>query len=198
MSKRKGQVPKRRRKKRFHGATYYVYALRDPRNDQIFYIGKGCRDRCYHHMWEAERGTGRGKNAVKIARIRDIIAAGHEVGVDFLHQYLTESAALEAERLEIARAKDKLSNVSPGHSSPERNQAVHALLELRSFPRFKDWAVAFCCAYNRKPTREEYQLYFTMAGLLMKQAQNACAAMAKARPDLYKVHKDGRIEKREA
>ena len=32
---------------------WYVYALRDPRNNQVFYIGKGKRNRWYVRIMEA-------------------------------------------------------------------------------------------------------------------------------------------------
>lgn len=28
---------------------YYVYQLIDPRNDLVFYVGKGCKNRMYEH-----------------------------------------------------------------------------------------------------------------------------------------------------
>ena len=33
---------------------YYVYALVDPRTDQIFYVGKGAGNRVFQHIAEAE------------------------------------------------------------------------------------------------------------------------------------------------
>ena len=32
---------------------WYVYALRDPRNNQVFYVGKGKRNRRYERITEA-------------------------------------------------------------------------------------------------------------------------------------------------
>ena len=34
---------------------YYVYALIDPRNNKIFYIGKGLNNRMYVHLQLAKR-----------------------------------------------------------------------------------------------------------------------------------------------
>ena len=33
---------------------YYVYALVDPRTDQIFYVGKGVGNRFFQHIAEAD------------------------------------------------------------------------------------------------------------------------------------------------
>lgn len=69
----------------------YVYALIDPRNRSVFYVGKGHGNRVFGHVWAAleenerrqsledpESDTPEVKAAV-IARIRDIYDAGHEV-----------------------------------------------------------------------------------------------------------------------
>jgi hypothetical protein len=32
---------------------WYVYALRNPRNNQVFYVGKGKRNRWFEHIKEA-------------------------------------------------------------------------------------------------------------------------------------------------
>ncbi|WP_305094664.1 GIY-YIG nuclease family protein [Prescottella sp. R16] len=69
----------------------YLYALRDPRDRSIFYVGVGRGNKVYSHDWDAlgEAGTldseGVGdadRDATRsawIQRIRDIYAAGHSV-----------------------------------------------------------------------------------------------------------------------
>lgn len=69
----------------------YVYALRDPRDRSIFYVGVGRGNKVYSHDWDAlgEAGTldaeGVGEadrdetRSAWIQRIRDIYAAGHSV-----------------------------------------------------------------------------------------------------------------------
>ncbi|WP_137725133.1 GIY-YIG nuclease family protein [Prescottella subtropica] len=69
----------------------YLYALRDPRDRSIFYVGVGRGNKVYSHDWDAlgEAGTRDGEGvgdadrdetrSAWIQRIRDIYAAGHSV-----------------------------------------------------------------------------------------------------------------------
>ena len=49
---------------------YYVYALVDPRNDKVFYIGKGIGNRVFSH--ELESGKSPSSEKKKLHKIRDI------------------------------------------------------------------------------------------------------------------------------
>lgn len=73
-------------------ASYYVYALKDPRTSpaQPFYIGKGTGTRAYDHLVRPD-------DSLKGERIRDILAAGKEVIVAHLVEQLTETEALRLE-----------------------------------------------------------------------------------------------------
>lgn len=73
-------------------SSYYVYALKDPRQDPAlpFYVGKGTGTRSYDHLVkpdESRKGT----------RIREIEAEGHQVLVTRLVDSLTEIQALRLE-----------------------------------------------------------------------------------------------------
>ena len=57
---------------------YYVYALIDPRDDSIFYVGKGMGLRLLSHGQEALLKADPGPRSGKVARIREIRAAGCE------------------------------------------------------------------------------------------------------------------------
>ena len=50
---------------------YYGYVLVDPRNDSIFYVGKGTGGRLLAHGDEALLRIGSGGQSSKVARIRD-------------------------------------------------------------------------------------------------------------------------------
>ncbi|MCE8052753.1 GIY-YIG nuclease family protein [Halomonas daqingensis] len=77
--------------------SYYVYALKDPRQDPAlpFYIGKGTGTRSYDHLVKPDESR-------KGVRIREIEAEGHQVLVTRLVDSLTEMQALRLEAELIA------------------------------------------------------------------------------------------------
>lgn len=80
---------------------FYVYALRDTRPDRggrIFYVGKGVGDRVYQHARAAlEEADPEARESLKLDTIRDIHAAGLEVGVEIVRHGMQESVAFEVE-----------------------------------------------------------------------------------------------------
>lgn len=73
-------------------SSYYVYALKDPRQDPAlpFYVGKGAGTRSYDHLVKPD-------DSRKGMRIREIEAEGHQVLVTRLVDSLTEIQALRLE-----------------------------------------------------------------------------------------------------
>jgi len=71
---------------------YYVYLLTDPRNGQLFYVGKGNGNRVFAHVSEAIHNP---RETDKIERIRRIRRSGREVRYDILRHGLTEKEAFE-------------------------------------------------------------------------------------------------------
>ena len=76
---------------------YYIYALKDPRQNPAkpFYIGKGTGSRAYDHLVTPD-GT------QKYVRIKKIIEQGYKPIVDILSDDLTEAQALKLEAELIA------------------------------------------------------------------------------------------------
>ncbi len=73
---------------------YYVYFLRDPRDETVFYIGKGIGNRIFNHVacsLDTELSSD------KIERIKEIEASGQKVQHFVLRHGLDESAAFEVE-----------------------------------------------------------------------------------------------------
>ena len=93
---------------------YYVYALRDPRDKSIFYVGKGIKNRWYDHILEARSSTD--NESLKLTRIREIEAAGLEVDAFLVrHGIPTEKAAYDIEAAIIhAYRLLEVSGVNPG------------------------------------------------------------------------------------
>ncbi|MCX6786106.1 MAG: hypothetical protein NTZ18_04655 [Candidatus Komeilibacteria bacterium] len=95
---------------------YYVYLLIDPRNNKVFYVGKGKGNRINQHLLGAlDKKT---NETEKIKRIRDIQKTGKEVKHYILRHELTEEEAFEVECAVIdVLGKDNLTNIVNGHDS---------------------------------------------------------------------------------
>jgi NUMOD3 motif len=76
--------------------TYYVYGLIDPRDNQVFYIGKGKDDRALSHFKESE--LSRSGNNRKNAKIRKLKKLGYSPVIEFYAQNIEdESLAYDIE-----------------------------------------------------------------------------------------------------
>lgn len=105
----------------------YVYALRDPRNGEVFYIGKGKGERILQHV--AEAGNNPKSEKAKLKRIRDIEASGHEVEHLFLRTGIkTDEEAFAIEQAVIdaflanratSNGASMLTNLVAGHEHQE-------------------------------------------------------------------------------
>ncbi len=108
---------------------YYVYALMDPRNNEVFYIGKGTDDRVFQH--EAEKDADAESN--KHRRIHDIEKAGKSVKKIVILHGLTEDGALAAEAALINfvdyAVPNKLTNIVSGHHA----ESVMTVEEIERF-----------------------------------------------------------------
>lgn len=73
---------------------YYVYALVDPRNNKIFYIGKGKENRVFQHAKGALKDA-LSENApnLKLDTIRSIISEGKKVAYYIIRHNLEEKEA---------------------------------------------------------------------------------------------------------
>jgi hypothetical protein len=89
----------------------YVYALEDPRDRKVFYIGRGVRDRVLHHAWDAIATDDPG---AKLDRIRDIQRSGQQPRAWILRRQVgrrTTAAEMEALAIDLlARWHDPLLN----------------------------------------------------------------------------------------
>jgi len=88
---------------------YYVYLLTDPRNNnEVFYCGKGTRNRWKSHIGHWAHN---GKNNPTENKIKKIQEAGFQPNVIFLHTGIfDENLAYELEEQYIQENFDKLTN----------------------------------------------------------------------------------------
>lgn len=111
---------------------WYVYALRDPRNDTIFYVGKGKGDRVYQHARHAKKVSGETAPQLKLQTIRDILDEGREVGVEIVrHRIDTEDLAYEVEAAVIDAlrlAGAELTNLAGGHGTSRGWRPLEAIV----------------------------------------------------------------------
>lgn len=99
--------------------NYYVYALVDPRNKKIFYVGKGKGNRIYQHE---ESSLDESNDNLKLSTIRDIHGAGLKVEHYIIRHNLTEQEAFLVESAIIDLLTYKpfnreniLTNIACGH-----------------------------------------------------------------------------------
>lgn len=76
------------------GLKCYVYALVDPRDNHIFYVGKGTGNRVYHH---AQAAIAEDSQNLKLSIIRKIKNLGLEVKYYIIRHNLTEQEAYTVE-----------------------------------------------------------------------------------------------------
>jgi hypothetical protein len=91
---------------------YYVYLYVDPRTNEPFYVGKGQGERALAHLADTSE-------SLKVARIKEIRAAGLEPQIDILvHGLPSEEAAFRVEAAVIdAIGPDRLTNAVRGWES---------------------------------------------------------------------------------
>lgn len=102
---------------------YYVYALLDPRDGTVFYVGKGKGDRVYQHARRARKvDSAQTRAGLKLDRIRAIHAEGREVGVELVRHGLSEETAFVVEAAvadALIIAGVDLTNLVAGHGTEQ-------------------------------------------------------------------------------
>lgn len=76
--------------------NFYVYALVDPRDKKIFYVGKGSGDRVFQH---AEDSLNENDESLKLSTIRNIHSANMEVEYYIIRHNLSSMKLILSNRL---------------------------------------------------------------------------------------------------
>lgn len=133
---------------------FYVYHLVEPRNQEVFYIGKGRANRARQHVSAAINFVG--ENIQKEMRIRTILHAGFHPIIIRIAEKLTETAAYKAERESIARfGIHNLTNICSGSTSYHERQILGAKASLERIKPFHVWYAEAPI----KPTKAQCDLY---------------------------------------
>ncbi len=100
---------------------FYVYALIDPRTNEVFYIGKGTGNRIFNHEIESSKSPDSEK--AKLQTIRAIEKEGLNVKRVIINWGLTENEAFASEASLINllnfTSKIEISNIVAGHHAHE-------------------------------------------------------------------------------
>jgi len=127
---------------------FYVYELVDPRDQSVFYIGKGKGERFKAHEAEAKTGS----NSAKCRRIREIISAGHVVGHRIVRWFKSEDAAYRYEKRVISSiGLENLTNIAPGGKWPAAWDKSKACQDRQVVFCFERWYR--CTDGFQKPTK---------------------------------------------
>lgn len=124
----------------FDALGYYVYALVDPRDKQIFYVGKGKNDRVLQHA-EGIKSTEKDEDDTeKIVLIKEILAEGKKVEYYILRHGLTEKEAyiVESSIIDLLTYQafqeqniEHLTNIQSGH-----HQSVSGIKTLKEIEEY--------------------------------------------------------------
>ncbi len=182
---------------------YYVYFLRDPRNQIVFYVGKGVDNRVFTHVFDTLETE---QSSNKMELIREIHQAGLEVEYFILRHGLNEKTAYEVEAAMIDFiGLDKLSNEQDGHHNFDfglrTTDQVKALYEAEDFaPEDPLVLININKQYKRTSTPEEiYQFTrksWVMAKTKLPKIKYAVATYGGLTREVYTISKWEAVKKR--
>jgi hypothetical protein len=151
----------------------YVYLYIDPRDDEVFYVGKGQGGRMLAHLDGA-------RNPRVAGRIKDIRKAGVDVRIDILQHGLTPEQAARHEATAIdAYGLRKLSNAVRGLGSRESGRLP--LLDLLHLYQEREVdidvpSILICINRTYRSSMSALDLYEATRGCWRINPENACKA----------------------
>jgi len=139
----------------------YVYLYIDPRDESIFYVGKGMGTRATAHMDDATESD-------KVERIDELRLRGLEPRIDILARNLSEDVALVIERSVIdAIGLENLTNSVRGHGTDSGRDPLSEIIfrEGAEPAEVGHKVVAFRLMKNFSRTLSDDELYEVVRGV---------------------------------
>ncbi len=125
-------------------SRWYVYELVDPRNNNVFYVGKGQKNRIDAHEREAQSGV----CSHKCNKIRSIVNSGNKIIKNRVAYFWDEHAAYDEEAKRILKyGIENLTNVVLGYGAMSKplkhlSPAQVAMSIIKEWPgQFAFWLV---------------------------------------------------------
>ena len=137
---------------------YYVYLLRDPKTNKVFYVGKGTGNRIFAHINSAISSS---LKSDKLSKIRSIQSKGLQVKHTIIRHGLTEKEALEIEA-SLIDFIEGLTNIKSGHHSDSRGfMSITDIIAQYNAPKIKIVEPVILITVNRLFRRgmNEEELY---------------------------------------
>jgi uncharacterized protein len=153
---------------------WYVYALRNPLDGRVFYVGKGVGNRIFQHAQDALAVDGQEQLSQKLDLIRNIHAAGEQVQAFVVrHGLASEKLAydVEAAVIDVLRLLDpdqentlfSLKNAVLGHHHSTRGLAgvdvIASLYDAPPAPAITEPALLIKIPGLWTPTMTQEELY---------------------------------------
>lgn len=139
---------------------FYVYALVDPVDGSIFYVGKGREKRYAVHFR-------RSNNPLVADRMVELHRAGLEARAFCLADGLTENEAFALESIHIESfASERLCNIAPGRLDPIERMRVEYQTIIKRIKPYREWVA------DKNPSEREKYLYLK----IIKELAHECAS----------------------
>lgn len=120
-------------------AKWYVYELVDPRNNEVFYVGKGCGDRMYQHGNSSDKTNPKKLNKINSIGFDNVVRTKVALFWDEQSAY-----TCEAQRICDLIKHQNLTNISIATTLvKKRNQPIFTLKECISYLKQAGWVLAF-------------------------------------------------------
>ena len=186
--------------------SWYVYALQDPRDRKIFYIGKGKGNRVFAHAIDA-RAEGLSEVSQKIELIQAIHQAGKEVNTFIVRHgipteeqaYMVESALIDLCYLldpNVDNSLFQIKNIVKGHHYQDLGTmttgSINALYDAEDCPEITEAVMLFKIPVRWFPQMTNEELFesthgWWRAGQRREKAKYAMAVSAGVIRGIYRI-----------